>query len=204
MKNKDATGRNADVVGLETWDQLPAGIPCSAIGNYQYIAPRAGTGGTPVTLDPKYWDCEDGAPSYIKWKLPDSATPGDTFDLPTGQTLSLLYDMKIPDDVSVSTRFDNTASIRTFQTATNDGGVATFDSTASDGSRIRIDDVTLEKSATSFGEANNDSPNQATIGETITYTYTATIPAGSTVYNGRLFDELPTGIVLSESQRRQT
>ena len=132
-----------------------------------------------MTLDPKYWDCEDGAPSNIKWKLPDSATPGDTFDLPTGQTLSLLYEMKIPDEVSVSTRFDNTASIRTFQTATNDGGVAAFESTASDGSRIRIDDVTLGKSATSFSEANNNSTKQATIGETITYTYSATIPAGA-------------------------
>ena len=74
VKNNDATGRNADVVGLETWDHCQRD-PRSAIGNYQYIAPRAGTGGTPVTLDPEYWNCEDGAPSYIKWKLPDSATP---------------------------------------------------------------------------------------------------------------------------------
>lgn len=194
VKNADNAARNATVVGLETWDQLPAGITCTDIDAYQYIAPRAGTGGTPVTLDPAYWTCNSGV---ISWSFPDAGTPGDVFELKSGETVSLLYNMKIPDELSVSTTFDNTAYIRNFQTATNDNGTATFDSTASDNSRIRIENASAGKSAsTEVDEDNNDPDTEATIGEEIHYTYTATIPAGSTVYNGRLFDTLPTGIGL--------
>ena len=50
--------------------------------------------------------------------------------------------------------------------------------------------------STSVDETGNDLANQATIGETITYTYSATIPAGTTVYSGELWDELPPGISL--------
>ena len=148
--------------------------------------------------------------SYIKWTLPGT----DAFAVAPDETLSLLYDMVIPNPSSVSTKFTNTAYVRSFGAFTDETGqLATYypqeniDITVTedmwdapvmnDPSDVFIRDASVTKTAeTSVGETGNDVPNQATIGETITYTYSVTIPAGSTVYNGVLSDALPNGIDL--------
>ncbi len=121
--------------------------------------------------------------------------------------------MKVPDEAAAGTNYVNTAGVRQYEAFTDIPGITApyipknnidptqdpkADSPAlNDPSNVFIKDVSVAKTAeTSVDEPGNDVPNQATIGETITYTYKATIPGGSTVFNADLSDSLPAGIAL--------
>ena len=127
--------------------------------------------------------------------------------------------MRIPDEVSVSTVFDNTASVRSFNAFTNELGETTtffpadnvdttvdpIDATApaaSDPSRVLLPDAQLTKQVAGTGvtESNNNNTDngnapaergQATNGETATFRIGVTIPSQTTVYQGSLTDNLP-------------
>ena len=205
------------VRGVQTWDVLPPGIACAAISNFRYIPT---SGGTPQALPNGIATCTDppvngqSASSIIKWAFPSPDSAGD-YAIAPDETLSVLYDMAIPDPTSVSKRFDNTAYVRSMNAFTDvTGEVATYypaeniditvpeadwDSPeAKDPSWVYTKDVGVTKTATtSVNETGNNLAGQATIGETIQYTYTARIPAGTTVYRGELWDDtIPTGVAL--------
>ena len=214
----DIPGTDYSVRGVQVWDVLPTGIDCNAITNFRWIDPDDPDEDIvrlPVEVE---WTCAAG---IIKWKFP-SPDAKNLFSINVGDTLSVLYDMAIPNPSSVSTNYKNTSYVRKFDAFTDIlDTVATYyprdnidpsvpekdwDSPPlSDPSNVYVEDVTLDKSGfTSVDLTGNNRPAdpvttrpQATIGETITYTYTATVPARSTVYNGVLSDELPTGIVLT-------
>ncbi|MEX0768693.1 MAG: hypothetical protein WD029_09495, partial [Microthrixaceae bacterium] len=66
---------------------------------------------------------------------------------------------------------------------------------ASDSSFVISPSAEVSKSVgTQIGESNNNLPNQATIGEEVTYEVGVTVPAHSSVFNGVLTDPMPTGV----------
>jgi uncharacterized repeat protein (TIGR01451 family)/fimbrial isopeptide formation D2 family protein len=94
--------------------------------------------------------------------LPNSSSDPSTFYPPNN------IDPAAPADPETTTRADDTAS-------------------------VVVTGVSVAKTrTTSVNEAGNNAASQATIGESITYTVTATIPAGVTVRNGVLSDPLGT------------
>ncbi|MEI2785802.1 MAG: hypothetical protein V9E82_08905 [Candidatus Nanopelagicales bacterium] len=213
----DTPPANYSARGIEVWDVLPDGIGCAAIGNYQYIST---SGGAPQALA-SYVVCQDppvngqNTKSYIKWTLPNPDLT-NLFSVDPDKTLSLLYDMTIPNPVSVSTTFTNTAHVRSFTAFTDETGqtasyfpdknidvaIPTEDYNApemKDPSNVKTADATVSKTgSTQIDDAdnNNNKASQATIGEEIYYRYSVTVPAKSTEYNGVLTDSLPTGIEL--------
>jgi uncharacterized repeat protein (TIGR01451 family)/fimbrial isopeptide formation D2 family protein len=215
----DYPGTEFSARGVQVWDVLPVETPtidCNSVSNYRYIKPGTAT---VENLDPSLVTCETTSVNIggttkslptIKWTMPNPDGPND-YSISTGDTLSLLYDVQIPDPVSVSTKWNNTAYIRQFSAYTN-----ILDVTANyypeknidpaitedmwdarelkDPSSIYIPNATVGKvGSTEITEDNNNKDKQATIGELVYYEYSVTVPAGSTVYNGRLYDELPTG-----------
>ncbi len=141
---------------------------------------------------------------------PDAA---DDYSIPPGDTLSVLYDMKLPDQIGVNQQFVNTGYVRSFEVLSNENEIITYypknniDETVTpeqedapelkDPSNVFTRNAAAGKSATtSVNETNNNLAGQATIGETITYTYTGTVPAGTTAYDAELYDTLPSGIEL--------
>ena len=215
IKNTSQSGAvDAVVRGVQTWDVLPPGIPCANISNYQYIKPGTAT---PAPLG-SYVTCIDppvngqSASSYIKWTFP-SPDAADDYSIPVGDTLSVLYDMKLPDQIGVNQQFVNTGYVRSYEVVSNDDELTTYypknniDENVTpeqedapelkDPSNVYTRIVNPTKSATtSVDETNNNELDQATIGETITYTYTGTVPAGTTAYDAELYDTLPAGIQL--------
>ena len=207
---RNLPGADYSVRGLQVWDALPTQLSCSNVdlGSLQWIKPGTATvaalpAGVGVT-------CDAG---MLKWVFPTPDSAND-YSVASGQTVSLIYPMTIPNEASVSTNYQNTAYVRSFdaftdipnQTATYfpknnvDTSVPVEDQDTpplKDPSNVYIKNVTMAKTAdTSVNETGNNLKTQATIGETITYTYSATVPAHTTVYRGELWDELPSGIGL--------
>ncbi|MEZ5184234.1 MAG: hypothetical protein R2720_00675 [Candidatus Nanopelagicales bacterium] len=205
---------DALVRGVQTWDVLPPGIPCTSISNYQYIKPGTST---PAPLS-SYVTCVappvngQNLSSYIKWTFP-SPDAADDYSIPPGDTLSVLYDMQLPAQIGVNQQFVNTGYVRSFEVLSNEDEIITYypknniDETITpeqedapelkDPSNVFTRNASAGKSATtSVTEDNNNFTSQATIGETITYTYTGTVPAGTTAFDAELYDTLPAGIEL--------
>lgn len=193
---------NADPVrDIVVWDVLPEEIDCS-------LVEAISDGG--VCTDPG----DPGHPTFagndqlsaITWTVPGPLQPGES--------LTITYDMVIPDLTPVDFQFDNTAYVRSYEAFTNGIGetVEYFtqnnpDTTvpaedqlapeASDPSFVRTPTVVMEKSGTtSIVETNNNEPNQAVVGELVDYTYGVTVPARTTIFEGVLTDSLPAGLVL--------
>jgi uncharacterized repeat protein (TIGR01451 family)/fimbrial isopeptide formation D2 family protein len=134
--------------------------------------------------------CVDGglAPDQIQWTLPTLAA---------GTTTTLHYTATVPVDVGAARIFANHAGVRQFEGATNVGGTYTYtpanniDATnattpnapaADDTSSVSTADATVVKARTTEITESGNSASQATIGEEITYTLTATVPAGTTLH----------------------
>ena len=222
-------GANFSVRGLSTWDVLPVGITCAAISDFEVAthgplpaptvlstAPLPGgiatctNPGNPghPTVDAAYGN--SAVQSVIVWSFP---TPdlANTYSLSVGETMSLTYQMRLPAQISVSTRFENSAAIESFRSFTNvDGETSEYYpaqninpdaeplenvAAASDNSFVLTADAQVTKAVvTQIDESNNNLPSQATIGEEATYTVGVIVPARSTVYNGILTDPMPTGL----------
>ncbi len=214
------------VLGVQAWDVLPLGLACDSISNYQFDAKAPTPNTSPVlaplptdlvtctdpgdanhpTVDPAYGD--SATQSIIVWQMP---TPdlADTYRVNVGETLTLTYDLRMPDEVSVSSRFDNTAGVAEFRASTNrsddtapyypanniDGDITPEQENApaaNDPSYVITDDAGLTKTqTTSITETNNNTATQATIGEEVDYTVEVTIPARTAVYDAVLSDPLP-------------
>lgn len=123
------------------------------------------------------------------------------FTVPATSSITLTYTVTVPAGVSPSDAFTNHAGVRTYQGATNAPGVFDYypanniDSTitpnttaADDTAKITVAAPTVMKSV--------DRPT-ATIGEIVTYTATASLPQGTTLYGSpAVTDTLPASLAL--------
>jgi len=164
----------ADAQDARVWDLLPTGIACSDV--------QAGTisdGGTCNALSGR-----------LEWT---------GVDLAAAASKTLTYKVKVPVGVSPDQTFVNTAGVVEYTYDTNDGGhyqmipandvVKDTSLPAANTAKAQdVSDVYTPASAiaktrtTSVTETGNNAASQATIGETINYTVTTTIPKGTTLY----------------------
>ncbi|MET0577837.1 MAG: isopeptide-forming domain-containing fimbrial protein, partial [Ilumatobacteraceae bacterium] len=186
----DLTGPQSGVDGLVVWDALPSGVTCAAIS--------AAAGASCVDAQ----STSLGARSVITWaglSLPTATAPaGNGFR-------TLTYTMTVPAGTSVEADLVNTASVISYESGANAGdnliyrpaGSLDEDATANipgdgtvDVSNVYLPAASVAKSVTS-SVATNNANGQLVRGEIGTYTYSVTVPAGTTVHNGQLVDALP-------------
>ncbi len=173
----DNTG-SRDATDIEVIDTLPPGITCGDVVIASITAPGACLG------------------DQIEWL---GATG---IDVAAGGTALLEYDIDVPLGVSPGLSLINTAGVRSYLSPTNQNadyvyvpgnnidpdvetniGQAENTTAADDTSSLVTDRVGLTKTrTTAVAESGNDGATQATIGEEITYTITAVVPDGLTVY----------------------
>ncbi|MCB0861287.1 MAG: DUF11 domain-containing protein [Solirubrobacterales bacterium] len=164
-----ATGDTKDV---QVWDRLPAAYDCSMVSAIS----DSGT-------------CVDGGSGVdrIKWTI--SA-------IDDGATKALTYKVAIPGTFGPENTYVNTAGVRQYESDTNTGGRYIYtpqNNIDPDNPRTpnvpRVDDTSNVKTpnvgmvkarTTSITETGNNAASQATIGELINYTVTATLPNGTT------------------------
>jgi large repetitive protein len=203
---------NYAVQSIVVWDALAAGITCADV-------PAAAISNGGVCTDPG----DAGQPTFagnatrsaIVWPGSAAAT------LAAGASTTYTYEVDIPAGTSVTTTFTDTASVQSYQADTNVTGRTStsypadnVDTTvdpatedvpaASDDSNVFLPAVGVAKGVQSaISEAGNvgleatpSATTQATIGEQVTWTVTARLPAHATVYGGKLVDPLPAGFSL--------
>jgi fimbrial isopeptide formation D2 family protein/uncharacterized repeat protein (TIGR01451 family) len=159
---------------VEVVDRLPAGIDCEAVVEIS-------NGGTCDTTE-----------DIIVW-------PGFAVAEEATST-ALTYEVKLPEDVAPSQTYENISGVRQFESATNTGEPFHYYPEANidpkfeaehtpnvgaikDPATVSTAAATLEKAReTTIEQAGNNLPSQATIGEGVKYTLTATIPGGSTLF----------------------
>jgi len=208
--NNGSAGNANDVpiTGLTIWDVLPSGISCAAVSAVSDggVCTNPSDAGQPSFSS-------NGSRSAISWSYASALAPA------TGHTFS--YTVTIPAGTSVSTVLTDTAAVRSY-TVDNDlpGSTTYYPSAnvdtsvlaaqydapvAADNSDVYLPDATVTKGVVSaIGEAGNTgveaSPaagTQATIGEQVSFTVTATVPAHSSVFGASFTDPLPTGLTLT-------
>ncbi|MFC6340904.1 SdrD B-like domain-containing protein, partial [Nocardioides hankookensis] len=184
------TGERA-ATDVDVWDLLPRGVSTP----------------TPPDATCAQIDVEDGACSQadgrIEWTVPTLAATGEP-----GDTVVLHYTWTLPGTVSIAEQWTNHAGVVQYQAADNNGGPFTYvprdnidpaghpsgtwnTDRADDTANVFSPGITLTKSrTTSVDEPGNDPDDQATIGEVITYTLDTRQPAGTSVDNYRLEDDL--------------
>lgn len=199
------------VQSVQSWDVLAPGITCAAVSAISSAGVCTNPGDPnqpPFALA--------GTRSAIVWNRPASEV------INPGASVTFTYAVTIPAGTGAGTDLVDTASVRSFDIQNNvSGKVSTFfpannvDTTvpaanqnapaASDNSDVFIAAVAVTKSvASAVNEAGNvggepppgAASTQATIGEQVTYTIFADIPADATAYAGVLSDPLPTGLTL--------
>ena len=190
---------NVDAVNAEVWDRLPAGISCTDV----------------TVMNPASGVCTAGV---IRW--PAGAVPTVARDTTLATApVTISYTVDLPASVDPGRAYTNTSGVRRYEAASNatDSPFVYYPATnidptaipntgsASDTSTVTIVAASIGKVQQSsvndaFGNAGNGSPattaERATIGETITYTITATIPEGTSVLNARIRDVLNGHLVL--------
>ena len=186
----------------QVWDKLPTGIACADV-----FPGSISDGGA----------C-NAAQNRIEWTLPADIAP-------SGGTKQLNYDVIIPSASRPEQNYVNTAGVRRYESATNEGGTyeripkqnidpaqepnANAD-VAKDTSRVFTPDLTIAKTRTTeVTQSGNDLNTQATIGEEINYTVRITVPHGTTIHSSALTDALGTrqtyvpGSADGEAERRR-
>ena len=165
-----------DAVNVEVWDVLPPQYDCTAIT-------AISDGGT----------CVDASPAdRIVWTIPSVEAAGAEEG-----TKKLTYTATVPTDIGPGRTLTNTAGVRQFQGETNIGGFYDYTPAdnidpsknpeanapeAKDPSDVFTAGATVVKAQTTLiDEGGNNKPSQATIGEEIEYTITATVPEGTTL-----------------------
>ena len=194
-------GNAVDVQNLSVWDALPAAYTCAG-WSVQV------TDGSCLDPSDSGYPTNSSVPtgrSVIVWTLAGAVAAG-THRSP------VTYEVTVPRAVSVSSVFTNTASVVAFTSPNTSGGDTPFfpkgslnpvhdtdgnTTPANDTADIRLASAIAAKSgATSITAPNNNGPNQAVPGERIDYTYSVTVPSGTSVFNAVLRDTLPTGLKL--------
>ena len=189
-------GNDQPVFKTVVWDALPLPVTCADVTN---ITPAgtcydnyAGLTGT------------HSGQSAIVWTLNAPIAAG-------ANSPAMTYRVTFPaTGMNVSTNFTNDASIVSFNIDSTDGAPTVFRPTASldtantaewnavaanANATVTTPNVTVLKSLTSPVVVPNNTAANAVAGELVNYTYSVSIPANTTVYNARLQDTLPTGLV---------
>ena len=206
-------GNDYSVRGLKVYDILPQPVRCadvSALSNPAFVdCYNNGDPGHPSIAG-------DATRSVIVWDFVVNPALPDAEAITLGNTKTLSYDVTWPAGIGTNVTFTNTAGVVSYESFTNEPGVgaayypaANIDTSvlpadwnapaASDTAQVRTRAVTVSKLFTSPVLTNNTGPatpgtsGQAVVGEVVTYYYGVTIPAGTSVYAGRLTDTLPTG-----------
>ncbi len=152
-------------------DTLPVGVLCASLSNLPVGA-----------------TCSDGSGPRSELTIPGVAVPA-------GGSTSVTYQVTLPDDFNPGTTLTNDAAVTSYQTATNTGaGPTTFTGGPTASTSITVAEPILAKTKTTDIVAVGNTINQATIGETINYVVTVTIPAGTTTTGGVLSDNMPGGV----------
>lgn len=161
-----------DAVDTQIWDILPPEVSCADVD-----PASISNGGS----------C-NAAQDRIEWS-------GIT--VPADDAVMLTYDVEIPDGLTGGDVLVNTAGVRQFESPSGSGPYVqipaeNIDPTqdpnanapaAKDPSNVFIENAVLVKSrSTQIDQPGNNAADQATIGELISYTVTATIPEGTTLY----------------------
>lgn len=166
---------SVDADNAEIWDLLPPEFSCAMVSNIS--TPGASTA-----------TCNAGQ-NRIEW---------NGVDIAASSTVTLTYDVTIPDGYASGDQFTNTAGVRRYESDTQGNGPYTnipssnIDPTqdpnanagpADDPAVVTVLAVPMTKTRTTqITEPGNAAANQATIGERINYTVSTTIPAGTTLY----------------------
>lgn len=217
------TGNGVPVVDPEVWDVLPEPLRCDDIVPGSYTAAGVAGALTPSTTCTDPGDTAHpsvtgaATSSVVRWDVTTDLAPAEGGP---DQRLVLGYDVVAPESLSQGVRYTNAASVRTYETRTNLGGLAPHfpaenvdltvpaadvDTTpARDTAAIELPAATVAKaSVTSLTEGANTA-GTAVPGETVTYTVTTTVPAGTTMYNGRVTDPLPADLQFVEAESTGT
>jgi uncharacterized repeat protein (TIGR01451 family) len=208
----------APVGGLDVWDVLAPGLDCSTVSNVRF-GPSPATAPTVTCTDPdspdqpEFTGSTESSLLRVTWELAGDVAADE---IAPGERFTILYDVTVPDPADVSSVYPDTAHVRRYQQPTNVTGpvgrvVPIFPkenvdptvlpllqtgAVARDASSIRVRSPLVTKTGTtSITEQNNNTPDQATVGELLTYRYSVVIPAGTEVNSGSLADTLPSGIV---------
>ncbi|MDQ2957601.1 MAG: DUF11 domain-containing protein [Actinomycetota bacterium] len=209
--NGSAGNSNAvPISGLTVWDVLPAGIGCAVVSAISDAGSctNPGDAGQPSFTG-------NASRSAISW------TYGSALAAAASHTFN--YTVAIPAGLSVSTDLVNTAAVRSYTVDNDTPGstryypsanidtsvsAASYDApAAADNSDVYLRDVTVTKGVTSaINEAGNSgaegapaSSTQATVGEQVSFTVSATVPAHSTVFNAVFSDPVPAGLTLNSA-----
>jgi len=192
----DVTNKgNRDSVQAEIWDVLPPNVACtevSAISN-------GGVCGAKTALPGKV---------VVSWT---------GIAIAHNSSVELDYDVLVKKDTFAPNEdLVNTAGVRQYTTTTNVGTTFTYvprsnidptntptnTSSASDPSDVFLaGDLVAKTRTTAVAEPGNHGPgdpldDQATIGENVLYTVSATLPANTVLNAGTITDPLPSGLVL--------
>jgi uncharacterized repeat protein (TIGR01451 family)/fimbrial isopeptide formation D2 family protein len=176
---------NEPALDVEVWDVLPPEVGCADVSAIT-------DGGTCTVLVGR---------DRIGWTLPGPIAGAGGSD-------SVTYTVTMPDgstatpEVAAGDTLTNIAGVRQYETETNTGDRITYipdenidpdqddpnvdpvDDTAS----VDIVDATVVKTATTLTTQGGNAAAQATVGETIRYTVTFTVPEGTSIYGGALTD----------------
>lgn len=205
-----------DVLGPEVWDRLPAGIDCDDVvaGSIAQggICTDPGAAGHPTFVG-------DETRSAIRWRLP--ATGAGAVVIAPGDSHALTYRIAYPSTVSAAGVYRNDVDVASYSTESNIETLATHHPAANvdrtlprseedapaahDDHTLRIPDAGVTKTNTTSvdddtpAQGTNTALNYAVVGETVTYTVLATLPANTTVYDGVLADPMPTNLQLQSA-----
>jgi len=192
-----ADGSDHPVTEVEVWDALPAGFTCADLVS----SVTCGAGPTSSTA----------GRSYVRTVLSGTLLGPDGVLTP-GETATFDVQLRIPSPLSIASAHRNDASIVSYEIPTTDGRPGGTSATyypagsladpaepnapaANASATVRLPDATVAKAitTTSVEETGNNRASQATIGETVDYTYSVTLPAHTSMFRGVLRDTLPTG-----------
>ena len=213
VTNEALAAQRNDVpaVGPDVWDLLPAGISCADVSAISAAGVCTDPGDA---THPTFTERDDRA--AVRWDRPDTVT------IAPGDTLELTYRVTYPAAVATGGSYRNDAAVASYSSKTNKGDLAEhhpadnvdttvpaeeIDAPAADddhtlltpGAGVTKTNVT---SVSDAAQGPNGSASYATIGETVTFTILATIPAHTTVYAGELVDLLPSGFRLVSASLR--
>lgn len=161
-----------DAIDVEVWDRLPSEYQCPAVA-------AISDGGECV---------DDGASDRIVWS---------GLSVNAGASKKLTYTATVPSDIGPGRNLVNNAGVVEFAGEANTGALYVYTpaenidptreefanaAAADDPSNVRTSGATIAKTQTTeITEGGNNAATQATIGEKVKYTLTATVPEGTTL-----------------------
>ncbi|WP_144720338.1 SdrD B-like domain-containing protein [Agrococcus jejuensis] len=183
-----STVRGGDVVPYRVTVANPSAVPVEDVAVTDVLP--AGIAPADVTNPGTATVSTNGAGrTVLAWPL---------FTLAAGATATFDYSVTVPSTFAPSAALRNVATLDRFVVVSNQGTETPYTPGTTSDETVRIVAPTVVKSqTTSIAEAGNAAANQATIGETVSYVVTATIPAGTTLPAGSLRDTLPTGLQIT-------